>query len=82
MKHGLAIVYSIWAVIVFFNWFVSTPESAPQQAALAGQTLVLAFIPYAMISIFQRSANTNAKPSQDRPLGVDTYAPAEPPTSS
>ncbi|MDR2857164.1 MAG: hypothetical protein LBV50_04880 [Novosphingobium sp.] len=55
MKTIFPIIYAIYAGLVLFNWIVTSPESAPQQAALAGQTLVLAFIPYAILSVFQRA---------------------------
>lgn len=55
MNWVLPTIYGLWALLVFFYWVMASPESAPQQAALAGQTLVLAFIPYAIISVFQRS---------------------------
>jgi hypothetical protein len=75
MKVGLAITYTIWAVLVLFNWVVSTPESAPQQAALAGQALVLSFIPYAIVSVFQRSGIVVSAPKPVAPVKDDVPPP-------
>lgn len=54
------VLFAIWAAIIALNWIMSNPESAPQQAALAGQTLVLLFIPYSVLAVFQRSAGSKA----------------------
>jgi hypothetical protein len=47
-------IYIIWAILVAFWWVFTDPESAPQQAALAGQALVLIGIPYTILAIVQR----------------------------
>lgn len=49
------LAFIIWAVGVSLFWIVSVPESAPQQAALAGQALVLICVPYCVLSVLQRS---------------------------
>jgi hypothetical protein len=50
----LEAMFAVWAVLVFVWWVGSEPESAPQQAALAGQALVLLAAPYVIISTMQR----------------------------
>jgi hypothetical protein len=49
------ILFIIWAIAVALFWVFSMPSSAPQQAALAGQALVLVCIPYCALSVLQRS---------------------------
>lgn len=50
------VIFVIWAIGVAIWWIGSSPESAPQQAALAGQALVLVCIPYCALSVLQRSS--------------------------
>ena len=57
--------FAIWAVLVGLNWLISNPESAPQQAALAGQTLVLLCIPYCIIAVIQRGQKPQSTKTQD-----------------
>ena len=47
-------VFFVWASFVAAYWVTSNPESAPQQAALAAQALVLVAIPYCALATFQR----------------------------
>lgn len=49
------LLFIFWAIGVALFWIGSTPESAPQQAALAGQALVLVCIPYCVLSVIQRT---------------------------
>jgi hypothetical protein len=49
------LVFILWAVGVSVFWIGSSPESAPQQATLAGQALVLICVPYCVLSVLQRS---------------------------
>jgi hypothetical protein len=53
--HLSEFLFLIWAVGVSLFWLGSEPTSAPQQAALAGQALVLICIPYCVLSVFQRA---------------------------
>lgn len=48
-------LFLVWAIIVGLFWLTSQPSTAPQQAALAGQALVLICIPYCVLSVFQRA---------------------------
>ena len=58
-------LFIIWAIGVSVFWIGSTPQSAPQQAALAGQALVLICIPYCVVSVLQRGwAAREAKTQQ------------------
>lgn len=69
------ILFLIWAGIILAWWAVSVPESAPQQAALAGQALVLICIPYCVLSVLQRSwaARAEKHPQEaDAPLQLTT----------
>lgn len=65
-----AVLFVIWAIGVAIFWIVSTPESAPQQAALAGQALVLVCIPYCVLSVLQRSALTDGVKTEARDKSV------------
>jgi hypothetical protein len=56
------IICAIWGILVFLWWAQTSPESAPQQAAAAAQALVLAGIPYMVVSLLLRSAATIMKP--------------------
>ena len=49
------ILCAVWGALVFLWWAQTSPESAPQQAAAAAQALVLAAIPYMVVSVLQRS---------------------------
>lgn len=49
------LLFLIWTAVIMLFWAFSTPESAPQQAALAGQALVMICIPYCALSVLQRS---------------------------
>jgi len=61
MKLNLSeFLFLIWAAGVMLFWSFSTPDSAPQQAALAGQALVLICIPYCVLSVLQRSRAARA----------------------
>ena len=52
-----AIIYSVWALLVGLWWAQSGPESAPQQAAVAAQALVLVVIPYTITATLQRASS-------------------------
>lgn len=54
MKVGEAL-FVVWTAVVAIWWIVSDPESAPQQAALAGQALVLVTLPYCVLAALQRA---------------------------
>lgn len=56
-----AMAYVFWAILVALWWISSDPDSAPQQAALAGQALVLTCIPYTILSTLQRSQHEPAR---------------------
>lgn len=47
-------VFIGWAILIMLWWAQAVPESAPQQAALAGQALVLLVGPYVIMSTLQR----------------------------
>jgi hypothetical protein len=56
MKLNLSdLLFLVWTSCIALWWIGSSPDSAPQQAALAGQALVLICIPYCALSVLQRS---------------------------
>lgn len=59
------IVFYLWVGLVAAWWVISSPESAPQQAALAGQALVLVCIPYTIVAVMQRARNPEISATND-----------------
>lgn len=71
MKLG-EILFIVWAIGVMLFWVSSTPVSAPQQAALAGQALVMICAPYCVLSVLQRSRL--ARDTKEREAGASAIA--------
>ena len=59
-------VFAVWAILVGIWWIISDPESAPQQAALAGQALVLLGLPYFLLAALQREESLQTIRIRDR----------------
>ena len=63
----IEVLFTIWALLVFAWWMLTDPTSAPQQAALAGQALVLLCTPYVIVATLQRGHALK----QDEPKSVE-----------